>query len=492
MHTFADTPKTSKHSKCPKATVPARSHFGNSLDMTSIPYLQRTVGDQVVQGMLETSTGDVEGCSSTTNNAQFGHDFSQIPVFSQMPLKIQAKLTVNTPGDEYEQEADHVARQVMSMPEPQSQPFCPCGGGCLSCQSKQPSKEPDNLQTKGLGASDTGHAAAPPIVHEVLRSPGQPLDLATRAFFEPRFGHDFSQVRVHADAKAADSAKAVNALGYTVGRHMVFSTGQYAPNNPQGKRLLAHELTHVMQQRNASPLGAFELGKDDSAYEREADEFATTPNHAGAALSETPQVLARYNPPAPNTEDCSKDQINALNNALAVARTWVNVATPKVVSYAYFYANPRVTAVPANPAVHVPTRNALHDNFHTTRNGVLSIRDGFVELQAALNNSITFECEGQGCEDQAYVRGAFAAIRRVGDIHVCPPWFNCRDYYRRVTTLIHERAHQYPGATDNAYEWEGGYATLGVDDAIDNAESYAVAARQIYHGGARGPGSPAC
>jgi hypothetical protein len=90
------------------------------------------------------------------------------------------------------------------------------------------------------------------------------------------------------------------------------------------------------------------------------------------------------------------------------------------------------------------------------------------------------------------VRGAIAAVRRLGDIHVCPPWFACRDVFRRITTLIHERAHQHPGATDNAYEWEAEYATLDVDDAIDNAESYAVAARQIALAGAYGPGTPQC
>ena len=76
----------------------------------------------------------------------------------------------------------------------------------------------------------------------------------------------------------------------------------------------------------------------------------------------------------------------------------------------------------------------------------------------------------------------------MGDIHVCPPWY-AQDYFNRVRTLIHERAHQYPGATDNAYNWESSYATLSPEDAIDNADSYAVAARQIYHGGAHGPGT---
>jgi hypothetical protein len=88
----------------------------------------------------------------------------------------------------------------------------------------------------------------PPIVQDALRSTGQPLDPATRAFMEPRFGHDFSHVRVHTDARAAESAQAVNALAYTVGPDVVFGAGQYAPHSREGQRLLAHELTHVVQQ----------------------------------------------------------------------------------------------------------------------------------------------------------------------------------------------------------------------------------------------------
>jgi hypothetical protein len=97
-----------------------------------------------------------------------------------------------------------------------------------------------------------GVGEVPPIVHDVLRSPGQPLEESTRVFTEARFGHDFSQVRVHRDAKAAESAQAVNALAYTVGHDVVFGAGQYQPGTSAGKRLLAHELTHVIQQ--SSPL----------------------------------------------------------------------------------------------------------------------------------------------------------------------------------------------------------------------------------------------
>jgi hypothetical protein len=102
--------------------------------------------------------------------------------------------------------------------------------------------------------SDVSEGAAPPLVHDVLRSPGQSLDRDTRSFMEARFGHDFSQVRVHADGKAAESARAVGAAAYTVGQHVVFGAGRHEPETATGRELLAHELTHVVQQeRSAAP-----------------------------------------------------------------------------------------------------------------------------------------------------------------------------------------------------------------------------------------------
>ena len=103
-------------------------------------------------------------------------------------------------------------------------------------------------------ASEPGLPAAPPIVDRVLSSPGRPLDPATRAFMEPHFGHDFSRVRVHTDDRAAASARAVQARAYTVGADVVFDAGQYAPGTEAGRRLLAHELTHVVQQGQAQTL----------------------------------------------------------------------------------------------------------------------------------------------------------------------------------------------------------------------------------------------
>lgn len=115
-------------------------------------------------------------------------------------------------------------------------------------------------------------APVPSAVSEVLQFPGRPLDSGSRVFMEERFRHDFSKVRVHTDSRAADSAAAVNALAYTVGNDLVFGSGQYAPETGTGRRLLTHELSHVVQQQGmARAAGTAQIGPPDDAYEREAD-----------------------------------------------------------------------------------------------------------------------------------------------------------------------------------------------------------------------------
>jgi len=109
-----------------------------------------------------------------------------------------------------------------------------------------------------------------PSVEDTLRVPGSPLDLATRTFMERRFGHDFSSVHIHTDGKAAASAKALNASAYTVGREVVFGEGLYSPQSRQGQRLLTHELTHVIQQRDSEPQFPLQLAPTDGAYEQAA------------------------------------------------------------------------------------------------------------------------------------------------------------------------------------------------------------------------------
>jgi len=152
------------------------------------------------------------------------------------PVRMQPKLVINRPGDELEQEADRIAEMVMHMPEPKD-------GG------KERLRRANSMRFLQRWSQNTATLEdVPPIVLEVLRSPGQSLDPATRAFMEPRFGWDFSQVQLHVDSKSAESAQAVKARAYTVGRNVVFGAEQYAPETREGQKLLAHEFAHVLQQ----------------------------------------------------------------------------------------------------------------------------------------------------------------------------------------------------------------------------------------------------
>jgi hypothetical protein len=129
---------------------------------------------------------------------------------------------------------------------------------------------------RARSARATERDIVPASVHEVLRSSGRPLDAATRSFFEPRFGQDFSAVRVHTDTQAAESTRSVDALAYTVGHDIMFDTGQYQPGSQAGQQLLVHELTHVVQQsgQQASTLQTLSVGPANDGYEREAEAMA--------------------------------------------------------------------------------------------------------------------------------------------------------------------------------------------------------------------------
>lgn len=165
-------------------------------------------------------------------------------------------------------------------------------------------QETEHLHRNSVRSSGTGEAAVPPIVDDVLSAPGRSLDPTVRRFMESRIGHDFSQVRVHADARAADSAAAVNALAYTVGQDIVFGPGRYAPQTSEGRRLLAHELTHVVQQR-ASRQTTSAMPGQAATQSRRA--LRRTPAPAGP--TQTPFVGPTQDdgtPPAWATEDLKR------------------------------------------------------------------------------------------------------------------------------------------------------------------------------------------
>jgi hypothetical protein len=202
------------------------------------------------------------GCSFSPTRCPFGG------ACHTCPAQVQTKLKIGAVNDPYEQEADRIAEHVMRMPETtqgESDDQCHLPGCSRMLQRQSPDS---NISTP-----------IPPAVHDVLHSPGQPLNPETQAYMETRFGHDFSQVRVHADTKAAESAQSVNALAYTVGRDIAFAAGRYAPSTLTGRELLAHELAHTIQQGKSNPFEA--PRSSDAKLQRLPD--STTGTAAGSA-----------------------------------------------------------------------------------------------------------------------------------------------------------------------------------------------------------------
>ncbi len=224
-----------------------KADFSHNSAADRVMFLQRTIGNQAVENMIRSGT-------------------------------LQAKLRIGPTGDKYEQEADRVAEAVVRMPEPKavSSGTAYIQKACSTCEEqevkrqpikeeeeeklqrktkeeeeeeklrKKPNYENEELQAKAGGSFEISHNIESQI--QSLKGGGQPLSENSRAFYEPRFGHDFSHVRVHTDTQAAKLAESVNAQAFTVGKDVVFSAGQYEPERPDGRKLLAHELTHVVQQ----------------------------------------------------------------------------------------------------------------------------------------------------------------------------------------------------------------------------------------------------
>jgi hypothetical protein len=196
-------------------------------------------------------------------------------------------LRVSRATDAHEREADHAAEQVVSGKANTAtwslsrvgtvaplQRECSCGGSCDDCQQKNAG----TLQR--AAAVGTSPVVAPPLVQRVLSGSGRSLDRKTRSFMESQFGHDFGNVRIFNDEAAATSARAISANAYTVGDKIVFSRGKYAPESASGRRLLAHELAHVVQQSNGTPPRSALPGLTSAApgvIQRDADEDSKGP-----------------------------------------------------------------------------------------------------------------------------------------------------------------------------------------------------------------------
>jgi hypothetical protein len=221
-----------------------------------------------------------------------GHDVGRISVHAPGAAVIQPKLTINEPHDESEREADRFSAQVVRTSGSTIEPALSEG---LWGRGQNDRSASSQVQRRAEGGTAAGAAVAPAVVHDALRTSGRPLDRPTRALMEPRFGHDFGNVSVHTDARAAESARAVGALAYTVGSHVVFGEGRFDPRSTGGQRLLAHELTHVVQQsRSAKPM----VQRDTPAGQTQTPAKPPVPDDKSperkAAMAEVAKIEANW------------------------------------------------------------------------------------------------------------------------------------------------------------------------------------------------------
>jgi hypothetical protein len=256
-------------------------------------HLKQTIGNQAIQGILRSENMHVDPGIQAFVESRFGHDVSQMAIHPAQTAMPQAKLSVNQPGDIYEQEADQVAEKVMRITDPKS-------------------PVPDDRAA--IGSMDVPVAADTAFAGDR----GRPLDETARAFMEPRFGHDFSQVRVHTDTRASALARSVHALAFTVGQDVVFRGQQYAPGTSAGRRLLAHELAHVVQQSRQSQ------GAVHPSIMRAVDSppSSQTLQQEIAALQLRLALLRKQNP------DVTTPEIGAVEELLATKQSLVQETDP--------------------------------------------------------------------------------------------------------------------------------------------------------------------
>ena len=166
----------------------------------------------------------------------------------QQFLWLQPKLEINKPGDKYEREADEMADEVMRMPVRTTTQLSSGANTierkCRDCEEEEKKKKIERKENDDGGVHASNNLSS--YVNN-LGNFGNPLSKEERNFYEPRFGYDFSKVRIHTDNTATQSAQRINARAYAFGNHIVFNTGQYSPKTKNGKEILGHELTHVVQ-----------------------------------------------------------------------------------------------------------------------------------------------------------------------------------------------------------------------------------------------------
>ena len=389
---------------------------------------------------------------------------------------------------------------------------CACGGSggssgssgssgdCSECKKKK------TLQRRATSGAQAG--IAPPIVHEVLRSPGQPLEAQTRSFFEPRFGHDFSRVRIHADARANASAHSVNALAYTVGCNIVFAPEQYRPATPPGRRLLAHELAHVVQQsagisanqngiqRSTAITGSSSLtiGASDSPAEREANTAAAAAQMGSAIynVSWRPVELARQQaaadptPPTSPQSSATQPQGNYGHDVATCQESDLKSHIWPGNDLARNMVNRAVQLL--DTAQNQPTIKALLKRYFMTETpDIAAIKRIFSVIQSEfVNGGYFFSClEDCASSEKTKTLGVtkvYWIVGPKGPVYLCMNNLRSLAVSFTAETILHEFGHRYANLNDVDVYCDTGAcpASLSAQDALKNPDSYSEFAADVY------------
>ena len=431
-------------------------------------------------------------------------------------MKTQAK----TPETSSAAHGHHGVQTKSLSPSPaipywQSQPSlktttCACGGGCPRCKAASTPAisggvlrrkcacdgtgkncndcEGDKLRRKSDGELVSDHV--PSIVHEVLASPGLPLDFSTRHFMESRLGHDFSRVRVHTDARARHSARAVAASAYTVGNDIVFAPGQYQPESSVGRKLLAHELAHVMQNSAAgSSHGSLTVGAANAVEEHQADAIADRVEKPSRNLPQQhlgPGRNTLRRQPS-GTFVCTDAEAGEVAVRAPVGRRYVDDVVTMLETFIQAPAKSGVVA------------QALSRHFKTSGPKAVEVaekvRTNLNDMSDKLREIEKFD----KAKSEVRCHSASEAVCQIADAYIdrtaVIPRFNlCASFFqiennepKQAEILVHESAHAANiQITDRAYLTQRFYALLETPAALANADSYSTFVMELKFGKSAG------
>jgi hypothetical protein len=368
------------------------------------------------------------------------------------PWPIQAKLPVSDPGDQYEQEADRVAEQVMRTSAP-----------TLQGQWRR--------QTNG-----NNHESA--SAHAENHGPGQLLDAPARNFFAPRFGHDFSDVRVHTDAEAEKSARQFGALAYTIGRDIFLPASSYQPETNEGRHLLAHELTHVLQQSGNPGTARVDHGVVPTQIQRQADPDASGPcdqTHTDDLIEPAFTEARRWRSTA---SQWLEEHLNHIRQRASVSRdNYVRIGQRVFDELRLLERHFRISSVLRVSLPYSADDLVSIDDLQRYANASYWVRRRFDEVDRTPSYLCQTNCP-RGRTGSDVLGSANAGLHEVIFYTMC---FDQQHETTRAGVALHEAFHaSFREFDHDTYSFESSYPG---SDGLTNAESFAMFAAVVTTGG---------